>query len=173
MSTPHSQRKPRPELSAFSPSPDAYASSLSPQGRGNFGRPHTKLSPHTPNCHAELVSASLLQPAEIRPRRQPLRPEPCVLMNADATHKESPDFGAFFCSHPACASPLSPQGRGGLLILPTTKARPGLSAFSPSPDAYASPLSPQGRGNFLSCRIYTKPFPHTKLSCRTNIKLSC
>ena len=74
---------------------------LSPQGRGNFC--HTEPTPncpppHTPNCHAELilnchaelVSASLLQPTENQ-LRSPT--QLCVLINADATHNESPIRG--------------------------------------------------------------------------------
>ena len=76
MSIPHPQRT----HTQFSPSPDAYASPLSPQGRGERTARHTPLTtkaptiftllarpplpsrerrfglpPHTPNCHAELI----------------------------------------------------------------------------------------------------------------------
>ena len=87
--------------------------------KGVFLVAPTKLSPYTPNCHAELilnchaefVSVSLLQPTENQQQRLI---QPCILINADTTHKESPDFRGFlhFHPHPACASPLSPQGRG-------------------------------------------------------------
>ena len=66
---------------------------LSPQGRGNFC--HTEPTPNCHaelilNCHAELVSASLLQPTENQ-LRSPT--QLCVLINADATHNESPIRG--------------------------------------------------------------------------------
>ena len=92
-STPHPQQKPL----WFSPSPDAHASPSPLKGEGILVAP-TKLSPYTPNCHAELilnchaelVSASLLQPTENQ-LRSPT--QLCVLINADATHNESPIRG--------------------------------------------------------------------------------
>ena len=82
--------------------------------------------PHTPNCHAklilnchaELVSASLLQPAENLPRhhsqqkphnfhphpthaRPPLPSRESSMPKDTTPHtQQKPPLGAFFCSHP-------------------------------------------------------------------------
>ena len=66
---PHLQRKP----SQFSPSPDAYASPSPLKGEGISCHAELIL-----NCHAELVSASLLQPTENQQQRliQQRKPTP-------------------------------------------------------------------------------------------------
>ena len=153
MSIPHPQRT----HTQFSPSPDAYAFPSPLKGEEVWVAP-TKLSPYTPNCHAELVSASLFRPTESRPRY--------------LTHKGSPDFGAFcvLTLTRRLRVPLSPQGRGACRCYPQ-RPRPGLSFALTLTRRLRVPLSPQGRGNF-SRPHQTVPL-HTKLSCRINIKLSC
>ena len=204
---------------------------LFPQGRGNFlsCRIYTKLSSHTPNCHAELIlnchaelfSASLLQPAESRLRRHLYKslhgfhPHPAYASSLSPQGRggmskphpqRKPRSGAFVCSHPhpTLVRPPLPSREREFLVMPNLHPLPsrereflvmpnlhqtvpphqivmpnlfrhlffgrpktghatsltreapisGLSAFSPSPDAYASPLSPQGRG---ACRKTQHP----------------